>query len=338
MHMDRQQKFFDFDDENFMYVIMLVFLQLRHQEETDKMLRELDKELRLSNRFFPDGKLIDTIQSLSAISSLKIKRGTKLFRCRLISKEQETSFLKPLMDDLISLTKKFVPTFDENAAIAGMTEWVKLPAYFSQHQDELCKWEEASQLIEEHYSKSSFWGYDKDGSDAPPPGCPAPGRINPDGISYLYAAEDIRTAILEVRPIPTQYVSVAQIEIVEDINIYSFVKPMEMDSEGKNWLSCVDYDEISKYFAAPNYGGKSYYLATQYISEYIKHMKNSDGQAMFDGLCFRSSLNPDGTNCVLFDVSPTRKYQICNSSLCQVKNLLGDFEYILPMSTSKSEE
>lgn len=337
--MDRQQNFFDFDDENFVYVIMLVFLQLRQQEETDKMLRELDKELRLSNRFFPDSKLIETIQSLSAISSLKITRGTRLFRCRLISKEQETSFLKPLMDDHISLIKRFVPNFDESAGMEGMAEWIKLPAYLSQHPDEFSKLEKAYQPIVEHYSQPSFWGYDKDGSDAPPPGYPAPGRINPDGISYLYAAEDIRTAILEVRPIPTQYVSVAQIEIVEDINIYSFVNPMEMDSEGKNWLSCVDYDEISKYFAAPNYGGKSYYLATQYISEYIKHMKNPDGQAMFDGLCFRSSLNPDGTNYVLFDVSDdTKKYQICNSSLCQVKNLLGDFEYILPMSASESEE
>lgn len=38
-----------------------------------------------------------------------------------------------------------------------------------------------------------------------------------------------------------------------------------------------------------------------------KHMKNPEGQAMFDGLCFRSSPNPDGTNVVLFDVSLTKK-------------------------------
>lgn len=100
----------------------------------------------------------------------------------------------------------------------------------------------------------------------------------------------------------------------------------------------TEYEVLSRYFAVPNYGGKSYYLATQYISEYIKHMKNSDGQAMFDGLCFRSSLNPDGTNYVLFDVSPGRKYQICNSSLCQVKDLTGEFEYVLPMSTPKQKD
>ena len=335
--MNDQQNTFDFNNEEFAYAIL--FLQFWKQEETGKLLYELDKELRLSNRFFTDSKLIETIQSLSDISTLTIKRGTKLFRCRLIDKERESNFLKPLMDECVLLIKKFVPTFDENAGMEGMTEWLKLSAYFSQHPNEFCELEKAYQPIVEHYSKPSFWGYDKDGSDAPPPGRPAPGRINPDGISYLYTAEDIRTAILEVRPVPTQYISVAQIEVVEDINIYSFVKPIEMDSEGKNWLSCIDYDEISKCFAAPNYGGKSYYLATQYISEYIKHMKNPDGQAMFDGLCFRSSLNPDGTNYVLFDVSDdTKKYRICNSSLCQVKDLLGNFEYILPMSVPESEE
>lgn len=76
-------------------------------------------------------------------------------------------------------------------------------------------------------------------------------KINPDGIRYLYIAEDIRTAILEVCPVPTQYVSVATIEIVEDINIYSFAKSVEAEED---WISWIDYDEISRYFAAPNYG------------------------------------------------------------------------------------
>ena len=112
----------------------------------------------------------------------------------------------------------------------------------------------------------------------------------------MYAADDIKTAILEVRPVPTQFVSVAQVEILEDISIYSFSKSLETDDEGKNWFSCIDYNEISRYFSTPNYGGQSYYLATQYISEYIKHMKSPTGQPMFDGLCFRSSLNSEGTN------------------------------------------
>ncbi len=331
--MDNRQNYFD--DESSMYMLLIFLLQIRQQEETKQMLDELDKELRLSNRFFPNSKLIETIQSLSGISSLQVKKGTKLFRCRLIGKELENNILGPFWDDFVSLAKDFVPTFDKNG---GMTEQVKFYAYFTNHPDELGKLEQAYQKFVERHSEPSFWGYDEEGSDAPQPGIPAPGRINPDGISYLYAAEDIRTAILEVRPVPTQFVSVAQVELTEDIKVYSFTNPVALDGDGKDLLSWTDYGEISNYFAIPNYGGKSYYLATQYISEYIKHMKDPEEQTMFDGLCFRSSLNPDGTNYVLFDVSDRRKYRICNSSVCQVKNLLGDFEYILPMSVSQSNK
>ena len=334
--MDNEQNTFDFNSEEFIYYVMIFLLHLQQQEKIDKMLDELNKELRQTNRFFPNSKLVEIVQCLSTISCLEMKKGTKLFRCRLIGKEQENDFLKPITDAYISLIKKFLPTFNENA---GMAEWVKFSVYFNDRPDELCEWQKAYLKFVERYSGPSFWGYDKRNSDAPPPGYPSPGRINPDGISYLYVAEDVRTAILEVRPVPTQFVSVAQVELTEDIKVYSFAKPSSPDDDGKDFLSWTEYGEISSYFAVPNYGGKSYYLATQYISEYIKHMKNPDGQAMFDGLCFRSSLNPDGTNYVLFDVSDdTKKYRICNSSLCQVKDLMGNFEYILPMSVPESEE
>ena len=193
-------------------------------------------------------------------------------------------------------------------------------------------WQERHEQLLEKYSKISFWGYDEKGSDAPPKGTASPGRINPDGISYLYAANDIQTAVLEVRPIPTQFVSVAQVELLEDVTIYSFIKPSSLEADKSDPFDWVDYDEISRYFGQPNYGGKSYYLATQYISEYIKHLKDSNDQTIFDGLCFRSSLNPSGTNYVLFDVSQSKKYRICNSSIYQVNDLLGNTSCILPLS------
>lgn len=321
--------------EYFIYYVMIFLLHLQQQEKIDKMLDELNKELRQTNRFFPDSKLVEIVQSLSTISCLEVKKGTKLFRCRLIRKEQENEFLKPLTDDYISLIKKFVPSFDVNG---GMAEWLKSSVYLNDHPDIQSEWGKAYQQFVKRYSEATFWGYDEKNSDAPPPGYSAPGRINPDGISYLYAAEDIKTAILEVRPVPTQLVSVAQVELTEDIKVYSFTKPASLGDEGKDFLSWTEYGEISDYFALPNYGGKSYYLATQYISEFIKHMKNPEGQTMFDGLCFRSSLDSNGINYVLFDVSPSRKYRICNSSLFQVKDLLGNSECILPMSAFQCEE
>lgn len=329
--MDKQQNFWD--DEN--WLIIFCFLIQRYAE-TGKMLRELEKELRLSNRFFPESKMIDTINLLAETSAIHLKKGTILYRCRLVSKENEDKLFGKFSGELLELFRSFIPTFDDKG---GTDQELTFALYFEAHPEELPRWEIARKQFMDIHSNVSFWGYDEENSDVPPVGTASPGRINPDGIRYLYTADDIRTAILEVRPVPTQCVSVAQVEILEDISIFSFAKPLEIDSGGENLLSCVDYDEISRYFATPNYGGKSYYLATQYISEYIKHMKNPDGQTMFDGLCFRSSLNPDGTNYVLFDVSDdTKKYRICNSSLCQVKDLLGNFEYILPMPVSESKE
>lgn len=324
-----------YDKEYLISMTMLFILQLQQKERTNKMLEELNGELRQSNRFFPNSELMEIIQSLSNISTHKLKKGMKLFRCRLVDREKENNFLKSITDAYMMLVKDFMPDFDENA---GKAEWLKFSVYFNDRPDELRKWEKAYQQFVDRYSKPSFWGYDEKNSDAPPPGTPTPGRINPDGISYLYVAEDIRTAILEVRPVPTQLISVAQIEITEDIEIYSFAKPVSPDSDGKDFFSWADYGEISDYFAVPNYGGKSYYLATQYISEYIKHMKNPEGMTMFDGLSFRSSLNPTGINYVLFDVSPSRKYRICNSALYQVNDLLGNSTCILPMSIPQSEE
>ena len=314
---------------------VLFALYLQQQEKTGEMILELDKELRLSNRFFPDSELTKIISSLSDISRLRVKKGTSLYRCRLIKKEDEDKFLGRITSDWISLAKQFVPTIDRNSEMGA---WLTLGAYFNNHEDELPRWKAAHNQLMESYSRPSFWGYDKAGSDAPSQGVSSAGRINPDGISYLYAADDVKTAILEVRPVPTQFVNVAQIKVIEDINIYSFANPIAPDQEGMDWFSWIDYDEISKCFAQPNYGGSSYYLATQYLSEFIKHMKGPDGQASFDGLCFHSSLNSDGTNYVLFDTSDTKKYEICNSAVYQANDLLGNATCILPISKPQDDQ
>ena len=95
-----------------------------------------------------------------------------------------------------SLAQAVVPTFDVNG---GDEEWIKFCLYVKNHPEALPPWQERHEQLLEKYSKISFWGYDEKGSDAPPKGTASPGRINPDGISYLYAANDIQTAVLEVR-------------------------------------------------------------------------------------------------------------------------------------------
>ena len=51
------------------------------------------------------------------------------------------------------------------------------------------------------------------------------GRVNPKGIVCLYLAPQKETAILEVRPLIGSYVSVAQFEVVKDLNIINCSAP-----------------------------------------------------------------------------------------------------------------
>jgi len=321
----------DYNIPNDEYAYLILALCAQQQAGIGKLLEELERELRLTNRFFPNNKLTQIVESLASKSSRQIKKGTKLYRCRLIGKEDEYKFLKRYTDPCVETIQRFIPSFDADNA----EEQVKFYWYLTRHPEKTNLINEAFCRLKEQFSQVSFWGYDEAGSDAPPADVPASGRSNPDGISYLYAAGDIKTAILEVRPVPTQYVSVAQLEVLDDITIYSFAKPMVLAEDGEDWLSWSSHQEISRYFTRPHYGGSTYYLATQYISEYIKHMKDNDGHTIFDGLCFQSSLNPDGINYVFFDVSENKKYQICNSSLYQVEDLLGNSKCILPYSPNQ---
>lgn len=231
------------------------------------------------------------------------------------------------MEDTEGLIKKSVPDFDIHGSDY---EWIKVQANMNIESDGKDWNHEIMDALYSKYGKLSWWGYDEKGSDAAP--SPGAGRINPEGISYLYLADNIRTASLEVRPVISQYLSIAEIEVLEDINLFDFSKKYDDSDElQKNWDNAIRLSVLSEYFSNSNYSGESAYLATQYISEYIKNKKRKDGSSMFDGLCFKSSLDRDGLNYVLFDVSQDRKYKINNSSVFQMMSLNGDLQRILPL-------
>lgn len=188
------------------------------------------------------------------------------------------------------------------------------------------------QKIINKYGVKAWWGYNETESDAPPQGIAGAGRINPKGISYLYAADNKKTAALEVRPVISQYVSIAEIEIKSDLNLFDFTTQYDLGCSQKEWDCSIVLSVLSEYFSSPNYSGDTAYLATQYISEYIKHIKTSNGKKLFDGLCFKSSLDNEGLNYVLFDISETKKYKINNSSIYQMMDLTGKLQQQLPLS------
>ena len=110
------------------------------------------------------------------------------------------------------------------------------------------------------------------------------GRINPEGIVYLYCAESIPTAVAEISPLLKSEVSVAQIRCLEQIDVVSFCKIMSVSS-GTNtpvnrWKRQI-FVAFTQLFNQRYLYAKDYILC-QYISEFYKNLG-------CDGIAFRSS-------------------------------------------------
>ena len=138
---------------------------------------------------------------------------------------------------------------------------------------------------------------------APPIGLAGSGRINPEGIPYLYLADTVETAIAEVRPWRDALVSVAKFQLSADVKIIDFCSDSGVDNNVKDFDgfcrefgSLINSSTIRKlYFSTPVHGNDRFaYLPSQYISEIFKNLG-------FDGIRYGSVLCPGGINLALFN-------------------------------------
>ncbi|ELW89638.1 MULTISPECIES: RES domain-containing protein [Acinetobacter] len=131
------------------------------------------------------------------------------------------------------------------------------------------------------------------------------GRANPDGISYLYIAENIETALTEVRPSNGQTVSIAQFKSISDINVINLRNPrrdisflsLSLNDNFHNILKLVCLlEEFSKELSLPVLPTRSRldYIPTQFITEFFKNL------GKINGLMFTSSFGK-GFNIVIFN-------------------------------------
>lgn len=163
---------------------------------------------------------------------------------------------------------------------------------------------------------------------APPRGKVGNGRANPNGIPYLYLASDPQTAISEVRPNPSDQVTLAEVSIDEGLRLVDLMSPRKRVSP----FLYADAQQIARlrvhlYFMErlskdlskpiPPRSASLDYLPTQFISEAIKYFG-------FDGIIFQSSV-ADGFNVALFDPS---KATIANPTLHRVTQVGFTFECV----------
>lgn len=146
-------------------------------------------------------------------------------------------------------------------------------------------------------------GYQIEQMGNPPNELAKSGRANPNGISYLYLANDITTTLYEVRASLFDYVTVGTFRLEESISVvnlsrstYDVFRLAELESLESVMIHGSFIDKLEQELSKPRRRSDSEldYLPTQYISELIKSIG-------FDGIEFKSSLYSEGVNVAIFN-------------------------------------
>lgn len=181
---------------------------------------------------------------------------------------------------------------EESRIVSYITKERSIDCYLS--KNEICYRARIykAEDMQQYNRSSKFHGYNEEKSMAPKPGqVTEPGRFNRINESVLYMAGDKYTSLAELRPGKKVFVSIAEIELIEDVKLadltYKEFKHKENDIDqifSQMALAC---------FLVVNNDKEKYYV-TQYIGQQLKKLK-------YDGVMYSSSLSSLGKNIMLFD-------------------------------------
>lgn len=268
-------------------IILFIILDAKHRDELSDEWNKFENEILYKNRFFVKDKLLDEIKNIVKVVTVFMPKDTKLYRARIFDGNATTKLTEKYND---ILREKGFPSENIKESELLNIMLTILPAMEEKEIIEyssLNYWKEALKS----YTKGKFKGYNASES-LPSKKGGVVGRANPEGISYIYACEDSKTPIYEVRPSIGQSVSLATLRLKKDIKLFDFSRR----KEHKNNETTNLFDIICEKFSIPNYNDLNKYIPTQYITEYVKQLGLG-----FDGIRFDSSLNKGGKNIVLFD-------------------------------------
>jgi len=142
---------------------------------------------------------------------------------------------------------------------------------------------------------------------APPAGQASSGRVNPEGINYLYLAAENKTAISEVRAAAYDYVTVGEFILKEDVIVVDFteidkISPFSGIDVLQLAINIEHLNKINTEIAKPLRRNESplEYLPTQYIADFIKSLQSKNGQR-YAGIKYKSTLHTEGFNMAFFN-------------------------------------
>ena len=146
---------------------------------------------------------------------------------------------------------------------------------------------------------------------APPPISATDGRANSNGISRLYLTNNRETTLHEIRAAEYDYITIGTfkpntpIKVVDLSNI-SHISPFIEDIDctalaiNKDTLQRINED-MSKTMRRGD--SNLDYLPTQFISDFVMSIIDADGNALYDGIKYKSAMNTGGYNLAIFDPS-----------------------------------
>lgn len=146
------------------------------------------------------------------------------------------------------------------------------------------------------------------------------GRANPQGISYLYIANDVKTTLYEARVALFDYVTVGDFRLKESIKVVNLrgntYDPFVLAEKNRLEHFLVHLPFIAKLereLSKPRRRSDNEldYLPTQYLSEFIKSMG-------YDGIEFQSSLYPLGYNLAIFNPN---KFECIKVTVYEIENI-----------------
>lgn len=144
----------------------------------------------------------------------------------------------------------------------------------------------------------------------PPKGMSSDGRANAFGISRLYLASDKYTAIKEVRSGAFDMVCVGKFHAKEDLTVVDLDRLNKISpfQAGDISLYIINIqilnkinEEISKTLSSSD--NRLDYVPTQFIIDLIQSFKDDEGNPLYDGIKYHSTMDEKAYNVALFDSS-----------------------------------
>lgn len=146
---------------------------------------------------------------------------------------------------------------------------------------------------------------------ASPKGKSADGRVNARGIVTLYLGDTEKTVIHETRTGLYDHVCIGTFELKSPITVIDFKNINEISpfqdgiiddiaelAINKKHLKQIDY-EMGRVMRKSD--DVLDYLPTQYIADFVKSItKKGSGESVYQGIEFRSVMNPGGYNLAIF--------------------------------------